>query len=71
MTTHSSLRSRPLRYIAINPYEDLSTSYNHAFWGETKAYGWAVANAKPRGGKIVCEYVDGTTKVVRDFSWVE
>lgn len=57
---------RPLRYISYNPGEEISASYNVGL-GTKAAYGYAIDNARQRGGQVVCEYADGAFEVVKNY----
>ena len=56
------MSKRPLRYISHNRFQEFPASYHSTFG--TKAYDWAVQNARWHQGEVVCEYTDGSTEVV-------
>lgn len=63
-------RYRVLRYLAVNPGQDIPASYN-ASMDDKPALAHACFNAKRFGGQVICEYADGEQKVVKDYSWIE
>ena len=59
------MSSKLNRYIVINPYQDISASYNLDLGSNALKY--AEQNARKWYGKIVAEFTDGNRKTIRDF----
>lgn len=59
-------QAKPLRYIAVNPDQGFSATYNVGL-GEKNAESYAKWNAKQNKGRVVVERVDGSHQVIHNF----
>jgi hypothetical protein len=61
------MTSRALRFVVINPYQDIPTSY-HCGLGNNNAESWALYNGRMNHGRVLVEMSDGSVEVHADFS---
>jgi hypothetical protein len=59
-------RSKPIRYLVHNPFEDVPTSYAVSYWGDD-AEEFARFNARLRGGQVEAQFEDRSV-IVEDYS---
>lgn len=58
---------RPLRYVAVNPEQEIPASYNTSL-GVKEAARWACYNARQWGGRVLEELNDGSVNIFRDYT---
>jgi len=63
----SNPTQRIARFVVHNPDEAISASYNTGL-GEKNAECYAYYNARLNKGRVIAEYLDGTTATQKDFS---